>query len=135
MSDFFLPTMSRQIGSLNRSLSYPSNHQPHSSRISLSDLTSSPLPSFTTNSPRMDSDDSTHTVFNTISRLDNSDIDNPDDFKNSKPSPSIFSQTSFFPTQPPDESSPAPSSYTRANPTIFPMNSDQPDPQAPSLKH
>ena len=47
---------------LNRSLSYPFNLQHQFSRISLSDLTSSPLPSLTNNSPRMDSDDSTNTV-------------------------------------------------------------------------
>ena len=74
--------MIRQIGSLNSSLSEP-----------ISDPTSSPLPSFTNNSPRMDSDDdSTNTVFHTISQLNNSDIDTPDELQNSEPSPSLFSQ-------------------------------------------
>ena len=86
----------------------------------------------------MDSDDSTHTVFNTISQFENSDIYTPDGFKNSEPSPSTFSQPSFYATQFTDESSPAPSSYTDANPIISPMNSDQPDPPSPvteALEH
>ena len=52
-----------KIGFLNRYLCYPSNHQRHSSRISLSDLISSPLPTFTNKSPSMDSDDSTQIIF------------------------------------------------------------------------
>ena len=48
-------------------LSYPSNLQRHSSNISISDLTPSPIPSYTNNSPRMDyNDNCKHTVFHTI---------------------------------------------------------------------
>ena len=82
--------MSRKIRSLNRSLSYLSNLQCHSFRISLCDLSVSPLPTFTSNSPRMDADDSMHTNFNTISQFNNSDIDTQDEFQNSEPSLSIF---------------------------------------------
>ena len=58
--------MSRQIVSLNRYLSDPSNLQRPSPNISISDLTPSPIPSYTNTSPRMDSDDNSthiHTVF------------------------------------------------------------------------
>ena len=56
--------MSRQIGSLKRFFSYPSKHQLHSSLITISELTSSSLHSFSSNSPRNDSDDSNQTIFN-----------------------------------------------------------------------
>ena len=124
--------MSRQIVSLNRYLSDPSNLQRHSPNISISDLTPSPIPSYTNTSPRMDSDDnSTHTVFHTISQFNNSDIETPDKFQNSEPSPSTFSQPPIRPlhTPTPDEPSPAPSSYTEATPILSPMTSDQLDPQ------
>ena len=86
--------MSRHLGSFNRSLSYPSNLHCHSPNISNTDLTSSPLPSFTNNSPRSDSDDdSTNTIFHTISKFKISDVESPDEFQNSEPSPSTFSQT------------------------------------------
>ena len=123
--------MSRQFGSLNRSLPYPSNLQRHSPNISISDLTPSPIPSYTNNSPRVDSDDnSTNTVFHTISQLNDSDMETPDEFQNSKPSPSTFSQPLFRPLQTPtpDKLFPAPSSYTDANPQLSPMTSDQTDP-------
>ena len=73
--------MSRQIGFLYRYLSYPSNHQRHSSRISLSDLISSPLPTSTTKSPRMDSVDTTQTNFSSISNFNKSNLDTPDEFR------------------------------------------------------
>ena len=63
---------------------------PPPDQLTLLLLTSSRLPSFTTNSPRMDSDDSTNTVLNTMSQLNNSVIDSPDEFQNSEPSPSTF---------------------------------------------
>ena len=109
--------MSRQIGS-NRSLSYPSNLQRHSPIISLSEFTPYLVPSYTNNSPGMDSDDtSTNTVFHTVSQFNNSDNENPDELADFEPSPSTFSQPP--PLQPlhtpiRDENSSAPSSYTDA---------------------
>ena len=102
--------MSRQFGSLNSSFSHPSNLQRHSSQISLSDLTSSPRPSFSCNSPLMVSGDSTQTVFKTISNFHYFDIENPDDILDSKPSPTIFYQPPFQPTasQLPDKISHSP---------------------------
>ena len=81
-------------------------------------------------------DDSTNTFFQSISQFNDSDIENPDDFRNSEPSPSTFSQLPFRPlhTPTPDEPSPAPSSYTDATPILSPMTSDQPDPPDPSMK-
>ena len=67
-----------------------------SSTISLSDLTFYPLPGFS-NSPRRASDDSIQTVFNTQSKFNNSYIENPDEFFNTEPSPTSFSQTPFQP--------------------------------------
>ena len=119
-----------QIGGLKHSLSYPSNLQLHCSRISLSDLTSAPLSTFSTNSPRTESDDSTQTIFNPTSNFNNSDVETLDEFLDSDPSPSFFSFSSFQPlaSQLPNESSTAPSSYTDAFPILSPMSSDQHDP-------
>ena len=107
--------MSPPIGSFNRSLSY-SFFPFLSSRFSFSDLTSSPLPSFFSNSPRTDSDDSTQTVFNTISTFYNSDKETPDKFLDSKHCPTNFSQPPFqlIASQLPNKTSPFPSSYTDA---------------------
>ena len=132
--------MSRQFKSLNLSLSYPSNFQRQSFRISLSDLTSSPLLSLTTSSPRMDSDYSTNTVFSTLSQFKNSDFDITVDFQNSEPTPSTFSQPPFQPiqTQTLKENYPAPSFFTNSTSIFSPMTRDQPDPfssQAEDLEH
>ena len=92
--------MSRQVESLNRSLSYPTNLQPHDSLIVFSDLNVSPWPSFSSNSSRMDSDDSKQTVFNTISNFINSEVETPDEFVDSSnetdvPSPITDDQLEF----------------------------------------
>ena len=81
----------------------------------------------------MDFDDSTNTVFHTISQFNNSDIDTPGKFQNSEPSPFAFSQPPFRPLYTPtcDETSPAFSSYTDANPILSLMTSHQPDPSSP----
>ena len=91
--------MSGQIGSLNRSLSYPASLQRHSPLISLSDLTSYPLPTFNTNSPHMDSDDSTQTKFHAFFQFINSDIETPDELQDSEVHP-LFRNPSFSPLVP-----------------------------------
>ena len=125
--------MSRQIGSLNRSYSYPSNLQRHSPNKSISDFTPFFSPSYTNNSPRMDSDDfSTHTVFHTISQFNNSDIETPDEFENSEPSPSNF-------RNPPSDHSipqhpmnlPQPLIPTLMQLQFSPLTSDPPDSLSP----
>ena len=130
---FFQITTSRQNGSFNRSLSYPSNLESHSSRISLSDHTSSPLPRFSPNSPRRDSDDSFQTVFNTISNFNNSDTETPGELLYSEPSPTYFSQLPFqpFASQLPGKTSHSPSSYNDASKILRPMSSNQPGAPSP----
>ena len=82
----------------------------------------------------MDSDNtSTNTVFVTISQFNNSDIETLDEFADSEPSPSTFSQPPFQPiwTQITDEPSSAPSSYNDATPIYSPITSDPPDHSSP----
>ena len=76
---------------------------------------------------------STNTVFHTISQFNNSDIETPDDFADSEPSPSTFSQPPFQPlyTQIPDEPSSTLSSYTDVTPIYSPMTSDPLDYSSP----
>ena len=126
--------MSRQIGSLNHSLSYPSQLQRHYQISSLFDFPPYPESLYTNNSPSMDSDNtSTNAVFVTISQVKNSDIETPDEFADSEPSPSTFSQPTFQPiqTQITNELSSAPSSFTDATPIYSPMTSDPPDHSSP----
>ena len=125
--------MSRKIGSLNGFLSYPWNLQRHKSFISISEITFSPLPSFRSNSPHTESDDSTQTVFNTVSIYNNSDIETPDDFIDSEPSPTIFSQTPFQPITPfiPDEPYLSPFSHTDSTPILSPLPGNEPDAPSP----
>ena len=70
---------------------------------------------------------------NTISQFDNSDVDAPNEFQNSEPSQSTLSQPPFHPIHPqlPDETSPAPSSYTDATSILSPLTSYQPPPPIP----
>ena len=82
----------------------------------------------------MDSDNnSTNTVFHTISQFNNSDIEIPVEFADSEPNPTTFSLPHFQPlyTETPDEPSSAPSSYTDATPIYSPMTSDPPDHSSP----
>ena len=106
------------------------------SHFTFSFQTSSPLPVFSTNSPRTDSDDSTQTDLNKISNFNNSDVKTSDEFLHSELSPSTFSKPPFqqLTSQLPNESSPAPSSYTDATHYLSTMSSDQPDPPSPK-KH
>ena len=92
--------MSRQVGSLHRSSSHPANLQKPNAIIQL--FAFPPHESLRNNkSSGMDSDaNSDITVFNTISQFDNSDLETPDKFANSEPSPSIFSQPPFEPSTP-----------------------------------
>ena len=121
--------MSRQIGSLNRFVFCRSNLQRQKSFISISYLTSSPLPSFSSNSPRMDSDVSTETVFNTISNFNDSVTETPDKFIDSEASPTNFSQPPYQLVTPhiPDELCPSTSSRTDATRILYPLLSIEPD--------
>ena len=85
--------MSRQLGSLHRSNSHPANLQ---NPVPIIPLFASPPPDYVSNIPsNTDSDTNTDTtVFRTISQFNNSDLETPDEFANSEPSPSTYSQTS-----------------------------------------
>ena len=86
--------MSRQIGSRHRSNSHPANLQ---NPIPIMPIFAFPPPDspLINTSSSMDSDaNSDVTFFHTISQFENSDLETPDEFAYSEPSPSIFSQTS-----------------------------------------
>ena len=89
--------MSRQIGSLHRSISHPANLQNPIPIIPLFAFPPLESPHVNTSSG-MDSDtNSDITVFNTISQFNKSDIETPDELANSEPSPPAFSQPPFRP--------------------------------------
>ena len=132
--------------------SCPSNLRRNDFLIIFSDLSSSALPSFSSNSPRMDSDDSNQTVFNAISNFNNSEVETPDEFFEFEPSPTIFSQPPIQtitpptepitpptepippPTQPitpPVEPSLSPFSHTDATRILYPLSISEPDIPSP----
>ena len=84
--------MSRQLGSLHRSNSHPANLQ---NPVPIIPLFAFPPPDYVINIPSStNSDTNTDTsIFRTISQLNNSDLETPDEFANSEPSPSTYSQT------------------------------------------
>ena len=87
--------MSRQVGSLHRSISHPVNLQNPLPMIPLFAFPPPESPHVNTSSG-MDSDtNSDITVFITTSQFNNSDIETPGEFANSEPSPSVFSQPPF----------------------------------------
>ena len=123
--------MSRQIGALHRSNSHPANLQ---NPIPIIPLFSFPSPGFPIfNIPSSTSSDtiSDILVFHTISQFNNSDLETPDEFANSGPSPSIYCQTkpsnfSQPPFQPVNASQPLPSLSTpsyasQVTPTYTPI--------------
>ena len=120
--------MSRQLGSLHRSNSHPTN------------LTSSipiiPLFAFSSNvTSGMNSDTNSHiSVLYSISQLNNPNIETPDEFADSEPSPSNnfhnpsnFSQPPFQPilSNNPDPITPTPSYASQVTPTYSSYHSDQ----------
>ena len=89
--------MSRQIVSLHRSISHSANLQ---NPIPIIPLFAFPPPESPqiNKSSGMESDVNLEiTVYNTIYQFNNSDIENPDEFANSEPSSSTFSQPPFRP--------------------------------------
>ena len=120
--------MSRQIGSLHRSNSHPANLQ---NPITIIPLFAFPPPDSpqTDTSSGMNSDtNSGITVFQTISQFNNSDIETPDEFADSEPSPSTYTQTnsSTFSKPPfrlvqPQNRSTSPSTPSQVTPTYSPF--------------
>ena len=127
--------MSRQIGALHRSNSHPANLQ---TPIPIIPLFAFPPPdSPVINIPSSTNSDTNSdiSVFHTISQFNNSDVETPDEFADSEPSPSTHTQTNpsaFFrpPFQPIQTSHPLPSLSTpsyasQVTPTYSPFNSER----------
>ena len=92
--------MSGQIGSFHRSIFHPANPQNPIPIIPLFAFPPPESPHINTSSG-IDSDAySGITIFNTISQFNNSDVETPDEFANSEPSKSTFSQPPFDPFTP-----------------------------------
>ena len=121
--------MSRQIGSLHRSISHPVNLQNNLPIIPHFAFPppQSPHPNF---SPSMESDTIPNTtVYNTISQFNNSDIETPDEFARAEPSPSTFSRPPFQPLHSPVKIEPlSPSSpISHVTPTYSSLTSESSD--------
>ena len=85
--------MSRQIGSLHRSNSHPANLQ---TQIPIIPLFAFPPPDsqqINTSSGMNSDTNSDISVFHTVSKFNNSDVETPDEFADSKRSPSTYAQT------------------------------------------
>ena len=126
--------MSRQLGSLHRSNSHPTNlHSP----IPIIPLFAFPPPDFPSSNVTsgMNSDTNSHiSVLYSISQLNNPNIETPDEFTDSEPSPSNnfhnpsnFSQPPFQPilSNNPDPITPTPSYASQVTPTYSSYHSDQ----------
>ena len=121
--------MSRQLGSLHRSNSHPTNLN---TPITIIPLFAFPPPDFPTNNitSGMNSDTNSHiSVLYSISQLNNPDIETPDEFADSEPSPSNNFQTnpSVFLKPPfqPLPSSSTPSYASQVTPTYSSLHSDR----------
>ena len=127
--------MSRQLGSLHRSNYHPANLQ---TQIPIIPLFASPLPDIPiiNISLSMNSDtDLVISVLHSISQFNNCNVETPDEFADSEPSLSTYTQTnsSVFskpPFQPIPSNHPLPSISTpsyasQVTPTYFPLHSDR----------
>ena len=126
--------MSRQLGSLHRSNSHPTNL---TSPIPIIPLFAFPPPDFPSSNVTsgMNSDTNSHiSVLYSISQLNNPNIETPDEFADSEPSPSNnfhdssnFSQPPFQPilSNNPDLITPTPSYASQVTPTYSSYHSDQ----------
>ena len=126
--------MSRKLGSLHRSNSHPTNL---TSPIPIIPLFAFPPPDFPSSNVTsgMNSDTNSHiSVLYSISQLNNPNIETPDEFADSEPSPSNnfhnpsnFSQPPFQPilSNNPDPITPTPSYASQVTPTYSSYHSDQ----------
>ena len=134
--------MSRQIGSLHRSNSHPTNLP---SSIPIIPLFAFPPPDFPPSNVTsgMNSDTNSQiSVLYSISQLNNPNIKTPDEFADSEPSPSNnfhnpshFSQPPFQPilSNNPDPITPTPSYASQVTPTYSSYHSDQSSPDTPRI--
>ena len=117
--------MSRQVGSLHRSISHPANLQNNLPVIPLfafphlNHLIITLHPAWISNA----------IVYNTISQFSNSDIETPDEIANSEPSPSAFFQPPFQPihSQVKIEPPSLPSPFSNVTPIYSPLTSEPSD--------
>ena len=127
--------MSRQLGSLHRSNSHPTNL---TTPITIIPLFAFPPPDFPTSNVTsgMNSDTNSHiSVLYSTSQLNNPNIETPDEFADSEPSPSnnfhtnpsIFSQPPFQPMIPnnPVPTNSTPSYASQVTPTYSSYHSDR----------
>ena len=134
--------MSRQLGSLHRSNSHPTNL---TSSIPIIPLFAFPPPDFPSSNVTsgMNSDTNSQiSVLYSISQLNNPNIETPDEFADSEPSPSNnfhnpshFSQPPFQPilSNHPDPITPTPSYASQVTPTYSSYHSDQSSPDTPRI--
>ena len=121
--------MSRQFGSLHRSNYYPANLQ---TQIPIIPLFAFPPPDFPINNTSSSTNSDTNSdisVFHTISQFNNANVETPDEFADSEPSPSTHTQTdsSVF-SKPPFQPLPSvstPSYASQVTPTYSPFHSDR----------
>ena len=121
--------MSRQVGSLHRSISHPANLQNNLPIIPLFAFRPPQSPHHNTSSSMESDTNSNTTVYNAISKFNNSDIETRDEIDNSEPSPSTFSQPPFQPIHSQvkikHSSPPSPNSFVTA--TYSPLASEPSD--------
>ena len=124
--------MSRQVGSLHRSNSHPANLQNPLPIIALFAFPAPDSPQANTSSGMNSDTNSDITIYTTISEFNNSDIETPDEFADSEPSPSTHTPTSstIF-SKPPFQSLQTQSQHTspytpsQVTPTYSPFNNER----------
>ena len=124
--------MSRQLGSLHRSNSHPANHQ---SQIPIIPLFAFPPPDFSIiniSSSTISDTNSDISVLDSIAQFNNSNVQTPDEFADSEPSPSTYTQTNSskppfqpIPSNHPLSSISTPSYASQVTPTYSPLHSDR----------
>ena len=135
--------MSRQHGSLHRSNSHPANLQ---TQIPIIPLFAFPPPNFpiiNISSGTNSDTNSDISVFHTISQFNNANVETPDEFAESEPSPSthtqtnssVFSQPTFQPIQSthPLPSFSTPSYASQVTPAYSPFHSDRSQNNSPQI--
>ena len=124
--------MSRPVGSLHRSNSNPANLQNPLPIIPLFAFLPPDSPQTNTSSGMNSDTNSDITIYTTISKFNNSDLETPDEFADSEPSPSIhtptssttFSKPPFRPIQPQSRHT-SPYTPSQVTPTYSPFNNER----------
>ena len=127
--------MSRQLGSLHRSNSHPANLQTQIPIIPLFAFPPPDFPIINISSSTNSDTNSGISVFHTISQFNNANVETPDEFAESEPSPSTHTQTnsSVF-SKPPFQPLPSvstPSYASQVTPTYSPFYSDRSNNNSP----